>query len=70
MLKWETKGSRTLLNLSQLTRPFDYRLRSRANGERRESPADLAETFNWLIGLEGVKTRRTHRLRQTAGGVT
>ena len=60
MLKWETKGSRTLLNLSQLTRPFDYRLRSRANGERRESPADLAETFNWLIGLS-VKTRRTHR---------
>ena len=60
MLKWETKGSRTLLNLSQLTRPFDYRLRTRANGERRESPADLAETFNWLIGLS-VKTRRTHR---------
>ena len=59
MLKWETKGSRTLLNLMELTRPFAYRLRSHANGANREAAVDLAETFNWLIGMN-ARTRRVH----------
>ena len=59
MLKWETRGSRTLLNISELTRPFDYSLRCRANGEKRERTADLAETFNWLIGMS-ARTRRVY----------
>ena len=57
MLKWETKQSETLLNAAKLTRPFDYRLRTHANGETRERTADVAETFNYLLGLN-VRTRR------------
>ena len=51
MLKWETKQSETLLNAALLTRPFDYRLRAHSNGETRERMADVAETFNYLLGL-------------------
>ena len=59
MLKWETKRSRTLLNAEELTRPFDYRLRAHANGCTQESNADIAETFNYLLGLN-VRTRRVY----------
>ena len=56
MLQWETKQSETLLNAAKLTQPFDYRLRAHANGETRERTADVAETFNYLLGLN-VRTR-------------
>ena len=59
MLRWETKTSGTLLNTPALTRPFCYRLRSHRNGEKRESPVDLPETFNWLLGLN-VRTRQAY----------
>ena len=59
MLKWETKQSETLLNAAKLTRPFDYRLRTHANGETRERTADVAETFAYLLGLN-VRTRHVH----------
>ena len=59
MLKWETKQSETLLNTTNLTRPFDYRLRAHANGEARERTADVAETFNYLLGLN-VQTRKVY----------
>ena len=59
MLKWETKKSETLLNAAKLTRPFDYRLRTYANGETRDRTADVAETFNYLLGLN-VSTRRVY----------
>ncbi len=59
MLKWETRGSRTMLNIAELTRPFDYALRRHANGEKGETPADLAETFNWLIGMK-ARTRKVY----------
>ena len=57
MLQWETKGSETLLNPSKLTRPFAYRLGVHLNGDRSERTVDLAETFNYLLGLN-VRTRR------------
>ena len=57
MLRWETKQSETLLNAAKLTRPFDYRLRTHAKGEMQERTADVAETFNYLLGLN-VRTRR------------
>ena len=57
MLRWETKDSETLLNPAKLTSPFSYRLRVHANGEKRERTVDLAETFNYLVGLK-VKTRQ------------
>ena len=59
MLKWETRGSATLLNADKLTRPFSYKLRSHANGTTRERTADVAETFNYLLGLN-VRTRRVY----------
>ena len=59
MLKWETRDSATLLNVSELALPFSYKLRSHANGETREQNADVAETFNYLLGLT-VRTRRVY----------
>ena len=59
MLPWETKDNATLLNVSELTSPFTYRLRVHANGNRRERTVDLPETFNYLLGLN-VRTRRTY----------
>ena len=59
MLKWETKHSQTLLNVTDLDSPFDYRLRSHANGADRERLADVPETFNYLLGLN-VRTRHVY----------
>ena len=56
MLKWETKGSKTLLNVAKLASPFSYRLRVHVNGEQQVRIVDLAETFNYLLGLN-VRTR-------------
>ena len=59
MLQWETKGSATLLNVAALERPFDYKLRLGGNGDGSERTVDVAETFNYLLGL-AVRTRRTY----------
>ena len=59
MLFWETKASPVLLNAADLTRPFSYKLRAHINGQKRERPVDLPETFNWLLGLN-VSARRVH----------
>ena len=59
MLQWETKGSTTLLNAGELTRPFRYEIRAHVNGEKRNRPVDLPETFNYLLGLN-VRTRQAY----------
>ena len=59
MLEWETKGSETLLNVAKLTSPFSYRLRTHVNGEQQERVVDLAETFNYLLGLK-VRERKVY----------
>ena len=59
MLKWETKDSETLLNPAKLANPFDYHLRVHANGDSVDRRVDLAETFNYLLGLE-VRTRKVY----------
>ena len=59
MLRWETKDSATLLNPAELASPFSYRLRVHENGDVRERPVDVAETFNYLLGLH-VRTRRVY----------
>jgi len=59
MLKWETKDSETLLNPSKLSAPFDYKLRVHSNGDTVERRVDVAETFNYLLGLK-VRTRRVY----------
>ena len=57
MLQWETRDSATLLNVEQLSRPFDYKLATYANGNGGTERADVAETFNYLLGLR-VRTRK------------
>ncbi len=59
MIEWETRESATLLNVEQLTRPFDYRLATYANGNGGSERADVAETFNYLLGLK-VRTRKVY----------
>ena len=59
MLKWETKDSATLLNPADLASPFDYHLRVHTNGNTVDRPVDVAETFNYLLGLT-VRTRRVY----------
>jgi len=56
MLRWETRASETLLNVEKLARPFDYRLHIHADGQTRQKPVDIPETFNYLLGLH-VQTR-------------
>ncbi len=59
MLDFETRDSETLLNAKKLEAPFDYKLRVYADGETKEHPVDLPETFNYLKGLH-VQTRRVY----------
>ncbi len=59
MLDFETRDSETLLNVARLESPFSYTLLAHRDGETREQPVDLPETFNYLIGLH-VRTRRTY----------
>jgi len=59
MLGFETHDSETLLSVERLEAPFSYTLRVHRDGETREQPVDLPETFNYLIGLH-VKTRRVY----------
>ncbi len=59
MLRWETKGSATFLNVAALERPFDYKLRLNGNADGEDVAVDLPETFNYLLGL-AVRTRRVH----------
>ncbi|RMD66429.1 site-specific DNA-methyltransferase [Candidatus Parcubacteria bacterium] len=55
MLKWESKKSETFLDVEQLQTPFSYKLRIHRDGETREQPVDLPETFAYLIGLDVEK---------------
>ena len=59
MLRWETKGSETLLNVEKLTSPFSYQLRLHVDGETRVQNIDVPETFNYLLGLN-VRSRRVY----------
>ena len=58
VLKFETEGSSSLLNLKQFTNPFDYRLKIISGNNKEEIVnIDLVETFNYLIGLKINKYR-------------
>jgi adenine-specific DNA-methyltransferase len=51
MLNFETEGCPVLLNTESLERPFDYRLRIHTPDGLSETPVDLVETFNLLMGF-------------------
>ena len=53
----ETNGSACLLG-TDFEDPFAYTLSVVRDGERRETPVDLAETFNLLLGLREASRRR------------
>ncbi len=59
MLDWETADSETLLSVEKLSSPFNYKLVLTEGEETREKLVDLAETFNYLLGLR-VKSRRVY----------
>ena len=51
MLEWETKNSKTFLNLDEMKDPFNYKLKIIENYQQKTINVDLVETFNYLIGL-------------------
>jgi hypothetical protein len=56
-LNWESRHSPTRLAVEALDAPFDYTLELRRDEKTEIVRPDLAETFNYLIGLI-VSTRR------------
>ena len=56
MLRWETKGSGTLLNVEKLTSPCIYKLKLHIDGEPRVKTVDVPETFNYLVGPQCANT--------------
>ncbi len=68
-LEFETRGSPSLLNLDNLSAPFDYRMKIAVNGvgETQETPVDLCETFNYLIGLDVENVRQIDGFRVIRG---
>ncbi|NIA12263.1 MAG: site-specific DNA-methyltransferase [Nitrospiraceae bacterium] len=60
MLKWEAKKSETFLDVGKLQSPFSYKLRIHRDGETREQPVDLPETFAYLIGLDVERRQVLH----------
>lgn len=67
MLDVESKNS--LLNIDLFKNPFNYKLNITRNNESQETPVDLVETFNYLIGLH-LKTMQTIRGFKVITGVT
>jgi len=51
MLEWETKNSKTFLNIDEMKDPFNYKLWILENYDRKIVNADLVETFNYLLGV-------------------
>ncbi|MFZ8852972.1 MAG: site-specific DNA-methyltransferase [Armatimonadota bacterium] len=58
MLDFETQGSPCLLNLEQFQDPFAYKLKVQEGDEIKERVVDLAETFNYLLGIHVKKMRQ------------
>lgn len=69
MLEFEAQGSQSLLNLDNFAAPFDYRMKIAVNGvgETQETPIDLVETFNYLIGLNVQRTQQIDGFRVVRG---
>ncbi|MCD6408233.1 site-specific DNA-methyltransferase, partial [bacterium] len=55
MLEWETKESKTFLNIDEMKDPFNYKLKIIENYQQKIVNVDLVETFNYLLGLNVTK---------------
>ncbi|MEO2068857.1 MAG: site-specific DNA-methyltransferase [Desulfurobacteriaceae bacterium] len=51
MLEWETKNSKTFLNIDELGNPFNYKMKIIENYQEKVVNVDIVETFNYLLGL-------------------
>ncbi len=51
MTRFETKESANLINIDTIKNPFDYKIKIIENKSITEKPADLIETFNYLMGI-------------------
>lgn len=57
MLEAESEASPVRLSTRALEHPFDYRLRIHRNDGLKETPVDLVETFNLLMGFHVQRVR-------------
>ena len=57
MLDFETKKSKTFLNIDEMKDPFNYKLKIIENYQIKVITVDLVETFNYLLGLEVKKIK-------------
>lgn len=61
MLNNETENSTSLLNIDMFRNPFEYKMKI-ANGlETQVTTIDLVETFNYLLGIEVIRSERKER---------
>jgi len=52
VLDFETRDSKTFLNIGNVMDPFNYKINITENYLQKEVAVDLLETYNYLIGLE------------------
>jgi len=60
MLEWETKGSKTFLNINEMKDPFNYKLKIIENYQQKIVNVDLVETFNYFLGLNVSRYKVLH----------
>ncbi len=52
MIDFETRDSKTFLNIDNLKNPFNYKINILKDHQQKESIVDIVETYNYLIGFE------------------
>lgn len=57
MLEFETKQSKTFLNIDGMQDPFNYKLKITENYQQKVVNVDLVETLNYLLGLKVKKIK-------------
>ncbi len=60
MFDTETRDS--LINTKDFVRPFYYTIKTTRDNELVDTPVNLVDTFNYLIGLHAGQEQRGHRL--------
>lgn len=67
MMNFETKDSPSLLNIDMFDNPFEYKMKILEKDEVKQKNIDLIETFNYLIGLEVIRTEKTRYFKYEEG---
>lgn len=61
MFNFETKNSRTFLNISNMEDPFNYKLKIIEDYQPKTVNIDLIETFNYLLGVSVKKLKQVEK---------